>query len=121
MNNWKTMTLMVKKNDTKLVLELLEFSTTPLLNMTEVIQKDIEFYRRTVKMNGMSIARNVFDVLDSEVILEAITHTKCSRFLNCSWRNDEEIASRATQLYPAIVFFTNYKCYNLRNRMVKEN
>ena len=34
--------------------------------MTEVIQKDNEFYRRAVKINGLAIAWDVFDVYDKE-------------------------------------------------------
>ena len=63
------------------MLELLEFSTLPLLYMTEDIQKEIEFYRRAVKINGMAIAWDVFDVCDREIILDAIKHPEGLDFL----------------------------------------
>ena len=81
--------------DEELVLELLEFSTLPLLYMTGDIQKDIEFYRSLVKFNGIPIAYNVFDICDRKVLLNLIKHPKGCRYLNCSWKNDKEIASRA--------------------------
>ena len=104
-------------NDEELVLELLKFSTQPsdtvycankipLLYMTEDIQKDTEFYRRAVKINGIAIAWDVFDVCDKEIVLEAITHYKGLRFPNSRWRNDEETASRAIQFYLENVFYT---------------
>ena len=37
-------------NDKELVLKLLDFSTIPLLYMTEDIQKDIEFYEELLKL-----------------------------------------------------------------------
>ena len=58
----------VEKFDKKLMLELPEFSTILLLYMTEVIQKDNEFYRRARKNNGMSIAWDVFGVCETEWI-----------------------------------------------------
>ena len=88
-------------NDKELVVELLKFSTTPLLYMTEDIQKDIEFHRRAVKINGMVFA---WDVCGREIILDAIKHPQGFRFLNSTWRNDEETASRAIQLYPGFFF-----------------
>ena len=48
-------------NDKKLVLETLIFPTTHLLYKIEDIQKDIEFYRRAVKSNGMAVTWVVFD------------------------------------------------------------
>ena len=73
-------------NDEELMLELLKFSTLPLLYMTEDIQKDMGFYLRAVKINGVAFAWGVFDVCDREVILDAIKHPKGFRFLNCSWK-----------------------------------
>ena len=108
-------------NDEELVLELLTFSTIPLLYMTENIQKDIGFHRRAVKINGMAIVWDVF-VCGKEILLDVNENPKCFRFFNCSWRNDEKIASRAIQLYPENnLFYTDYDGYNLRNRMVKKN
>ena len=69
-----------EKNDRKLVLEILQFSTLPLLYMTEDIQKVIETYRRAVKFNGKAIAWVVLDVCDKEVILGAIKHPKSFSF-----------------------------------------
>ena len=69
----------------------------------------------------MAIAWVVFDVCDKEVILNALKNPEGFTFLNCSWRNDEEIASREIQLYPEKVFYANFDCYNLRNRMVRIN
>ena len=81
-----------ENNDEELLIELLKFSTIPLLYRTKYIQKDIEFYRGAVKINGMAIAPDVFEVCDREVILDAIKQQKGFRFLNSRWRNDEEIA-----------------------------
>ena len=55
-------------NDKKLELELLKFSTLPLLYMTEDMQKDIELYQWVVKVDSMAIAWVVFDVRDVEII-----------------------------------------------------
>ena len=63
-------------NKKDIFLELLEFSVLPLHCMTEDIHGDIEKYREAVKNNGMSIAWDVFDVCDKELILEAIKHPK---------------------------------------------
>ena len=63
--------------------------------MTGEVQKDIEFYRSLVKFNGISITWNVFDICDREVISDLIKNPMDFRYLNCSWRNDKEIASRA--------------------------
>ena len=88
--------------------------------MTEDLQK-VDFYRRAVKSNCIAIAWDVFDVCDREIVLDVIKHPKGFRFLNCRWRNDEEIASKAIQLYPENIFSTDYDCYNLRIRAVREN
>ena len=66
-------------------------------------------------------SHGVFYVCDKEIILDAIKHPKGIRFLNCRWRKDEEIASRTIHLYPELVSYTDYDCYNVRNRMVKKN
>ena len=50
-------------NYEEIVIELLKFSTNPLLYMTEDMQKDIEFCRRAVKLNGMKNAWDVFRYL----------------------------------------------------------
>ena len=68
--------------------------------MNEDIQKDIEFYLRVVKDNGMAITSDVSDVCNRETKLDAIKHPQTFRFVNCVWRNDEEIASRAIQSLP---------------------
>ena len=39
--------------------------------MTEDVQKDIDFYRRADKINGMAIAGDVFDVCYGGVLLGA--------------------------------------------------
>ena len=57
-----------KMNDKDLVLDFLKFSTISLLYMTEDIRKDIDFYRRAVKFNGIAIAWDFFDVCDREII-----------------------------------------------------
>ena len=90
--------------DEKMVLEKLKFSTIPLLYITEDIQKDDEFYRKAVKISGMAIAWDVFDVCDKEKLLDSIELRKGFRFFNSRWRNDEEIASQGTQLCPEKVF-----------------
>ena len=55
-------------NDNELVIELLMFSTIPLLYITEDKQKDIEFYQRAVKINCMAIEWDLFGVSDKEII-----------------------------------------------------
>ena len=105
-------------NDKKTVLESLEFSTTTMLYMTEDIRTNNEIYRRVVKNNVMAIAWDVYYVCDKEKILNAIKHPKGFRFLKYTWRNDEEIASRAIQLCPENLFYTDYDCYNRKNTMV---
>ena len=42
--------------DREIVLELLKLSTLLLLCKTDDVQKDIEFYRRAVEINGLAIA-----------------------------------------------------------------
>ena len=54
------------------MLDLLKFSTTPLLYMAEKIQKDIQFYQRSVQINGMAIGWDVCDVCDKEIILDGL-------------------------------------------------
>ena len=76
-------------NDREIVLELIESSTARLLYMTEDIRKDIKFYRKAVKINGMAIAWDALDVYDKEMILDAMKLPKGFTFLNCRWRNDE--------------------------------
>ena len=58
-------------NDQDLVLEFIQFSTLPVLLLIEDIQKDIDFHRRAVEVNGMALARDVFVVCDTEVNLDA--------------------------------------------------
>ena len=65
----------------------------------------------------MAIALDVFDVCDREIFLNAIEHPEGFRFLDCRWRNNEEIASRAIQVFPDYNLYTDYNCYNVRNRM----
>ena len=91
------MNLMVRKNDKELMLELLKFSKFLLPYKTEEI-KNIEFYRRALKINGMAIAWVVYEVCDKEIVLGAITLPKNNKFFNCRWRNDREIVSRAIRL-----------------------
>ena len=62
--------------DKEIVLQLLKFSTTPLVYMTEDIQKDIEFYRRAVEINGMAIAWDVNEICDQEITLDAVKRHK---------------------------------------------
>ena len=40
--------------------------------MIEDVQKESDLCRRAVKINGMAIAWDVFDVCDKEIILDAI-------------------------------------------------
>ena len=97
-------------------------STFLLLYMTEDIPKNIELYRRIFKINGKAIAWDVLDVCDEEIMLEAIRRCKRFRFFISRWRNDDEKASRAIQLYPENKLYTNSsKYYNLRNTMDEEN
>ena len=88
------------------MLELLRFSTVPLLYKTEDIQKDIDFYRRSVKTIGLAIAWVAYDVCDEERILDAIKDPMSFQFPNNKQRNDEQKASRAIQLYPENGLFT---------------
>ena len=53
-------------NDKYVLLELINFSTIPLLYMTEGIQKDSAYYRRAFEINGMAIAWDVSDVCERE-------------------------------------------------------
>ena len=69
----------------------------------------------------MATAWEVFDVCDKEIILDAGKHPKSFIFLNCRWRIDEKIAFRTIQLLPENILYTEYNCYNLRNRMVMKN
>ena len=69
----------------------------------------------------MAIAWNAFAVSDEETIVDVVKHPNGFRFFNCRLRNDEEIASRAVQLYPVNVFNKDYDCYHLRNILVKRN
>ena len=112
------------------MLEILQFSTLSLFFLTEDIQKKIIYFsylfRRAVKTNGKALPWDVSDVCDRAVILYAIKHPEGFGFPNCSWRkspqrDDEEIASRENQPHPENVFYTNYDCYNPRNRMVRKN
>ena len=107
-------------NDKKIVLELLKISALPLLYMIEDIQKDIEIYRRAVKINSIAIAWDVFDVCEKEIILDAIKHPRVFRFLKSTWGNDEEIASRAIHLYPGNVFYTDYDSITLETEWLRK-
>ena len=92
----------------ELVLQLFSFSKIPLLYMTDHIQKDIELYRKTVKINDKVIAWDVFDVCDREKTVDALKQPDSFGFLNCRWRNDEGIANRAIRLYPENDFYPDY-------------
>ena len=67
-------------NDKELVLELLKFSTIPLLYMTEYLQKDIEFYQKAVIIDGMGVAWKVSGICDKETKPDAIKNSKGSTF-----------------------------------------
>ena len=110
-----------KINDKELVLQLLKFPTIPLLLITDDTQKIFEFNQKAVKINGMAIAWDVFDVCDKKLILDALKQPKGFRFFSCIRKNDDEIASRTIHLYPENISYTDYKCYNLRNRVVRKN
>ena len=69
----------------------------------------------------MAIVSDGFEVCDREKILDATKHRTGFRCLHCRWRSDEEIASRAIQLYPESILYTDYKSYNIGNRMVERN
>ena len=58
----------------------------------------------------MAMAWDIFVVHDREITQNAIKHPKVFRFVDCRWRNDEEIASRATHFYPENIFCTDYGC-----------
>ena len=81
-----------KKIHKVIVLELVEFFTIAPLNITEFKPKDIDFYRRTVKINGKGIAVDVFDVCDKETVLDVIKGPKGFRFFSCRWKNNKKIA-----------------------------
>ena len=102
-------------NDKEQVLPLVKFSTQssptaccaktiPLLYMTENKEKEVENYRRAVKINGMAITRVVFDVCDKEIVLEAVTHYKRFAFPNNRWRTNEELASQPNKSNPEMFF-----------------
>ena len=78
--------------------------------MTEDKQKDIGFYRRAVKNDGMAIAWDVFVVCGKEVILAAMKHIKGFRFPDSTWKNDGEIDSRSIHLYVEKTFHTSWDC-----------
>ena len=82
-------------SDKVILLELEKFSTVLLLFLTKDDQQSFEFYRGAVKINGIAIAWHAFVVCDKESKLDAIKQPKGFRFLNCSWKKDEEIDSRA--------------------------
>ena len=103
------------------MLELLKFSTVPLLCMIENMQKEIDFYRRALKINAMATAWDANDTCDEEIILDAMKHPNGFRFLNSTWRNDDLIASQAIELYLENVFFADYVFYYLRDGMVEKN
>ena len=69
----------------------------------------------------MTVAWDVFDVWNKEKIFQAKKQRKVFRYFYCSWRNVEEMAPRANQLYLEKIFQTDCDCYNLRNRNVKKN
>ena len=48
-------------------------------------------------------------------------HPKYFRFLDSGWRNDEEIASEALQIYSENVSYTDYGCYKLKYNGVRKN
>ena len=84
------------------------------------MQKDIDFYERVVEINAMAMAWDVFYVFDREIGVESINNCKRFSFLNCAWRNYEEIASWATQFYPGSILYSEDKCYKFRNRTVRK-
>ena len=58
-----------ERNDLELVPETLKIWAIPLLYMNEYIQKNIDFYWRAVKIDGMAVAWDVFDVCDGKILL----------------------------------------------------
>ena len=78
-------------NDNELRLELLKYSTFPLLHMSEGLENYIDVCRQSVKIGGKSIAWDVYDdVCDRELALEAITQPTGFKFPFCGFRNDEK-------------------------------
>ena len=55
----------------------------------------------------MAVAWDVFDVCDGKILLDAMKNPNGFSFLNCRWRNDKEIASRAIQLYLETTLYTD--------------
>ena len=101
------------------LLELLKYSTLPLIYMTEGNQKDVVLYREGIKKDEMIVAWVIFVVCDKEIVLEAINHPKRFRFFNEKWKNDEEIAFRAIQLYPQNDLYSDcFSFHSLRNIVV---
>ena len=86
--------------------------------MTGDIQKDIEFYRRAFKIDGVTMAWDVFDVFDKKIVLEAVTHYKSFRFSNSRWRTDEQTASRAIQFYPENFFIPTVIVTTLKTELL---
>ena len=78
----------------------------------------MNFTEELFRFNGIAMG---WDVCDGEIILDPIKRPQRLRFLNCRWRNDEEFASGALQLYPEDFLHIDYKCSYFRNRMVKKN
>ena len=53
-------------SDREMLLELFTYSTLLLPYLTEEMQKSVDVYRRGVKIKGMMIALDVFDVCERE-------------------------------------------------------
>ena len=50
--------------------------------MARDVPKNIDLYRRRVKINGMLIELHVFDVCNGEITLEALKHPEDVEFLS---------------------------------------
>ena len=110
-----------EKNDKDLVLELLMFSTSPLLYMTEDIQIHFKFYRRRAdKINSIAIAWDVFDVCHKERTLDAIHIPRVLEMLIADGKKTRKLILEQFNFILKF-FYTDYDCYNLRNKLVKKN
>ena len=69
-------------SDKEMLLKLSNWSTFPRLYMARDVPKNIDLYRRRVKINGMLIELHVFDVCNGEITLEALKHPEDVEFLS---------------------------------------
>ena len=65
--------------------------------MGDNLQKNIGFFRRTVKNNGIVVVCDLFDVCDKKLLLESLKHPIVLRFLPGNMSEDEKIWQKTLQ------------------------